>query len=267
MEITKKTLPITLGDGINFEIEEAKSAGNELSAIYTQSQPFPHIVIDDFLPVDLIDSIYSNFPHDVTKNEKHYERGYKGQHKRQINPNKCDSYVKSVFGFFNSAPILQFLENLTSIKGLIPDPYFIGGGFHEIKTGGLLGVHSDFRINEQLHIERRLNMIIYLNKEWEEEYGGNLELWDKGMKFCVKKIAPIYNRCVIFNTDKDSNHGHPEPLNTPQEITRKSIALYYYTASQKVYDDMAIHRTHYKPRPKDKLLKTTYFLKRLIKKK
>jgi hypothetical protein len=79
-------------------------------------------------------------------------------------------------------------------------------------------------------------------------------LWDKKMKQCEKKVLPIFNRCVIFNTDHDSNHGHPEPLTTPDGITRQSIALYYYTASQKVYEDNVEHRTHYKPRPKDKLI-------------
>lgn len=157
--------------------------------------------------------------------------------------------------------MLQFFEKLTSIDGLIADPYFTGGGFHEVRTGGLLGVHSDFRINKSLHVERRINAIIYLNKDWQDSYGGNLELWDAGMTKCLKEIAPIFNRCVVFNTDNDSNHGHPEPLNSPEGLTRKSIALYYYTASLAVYDNYVQHRTLYKPRPKDK-----GFFKKLINK-
>ncbi len=241
--------------------------GAELSAVYAQSKPFPHIVIDDFLPRNLIDNIYSGFPVDATNNEKHFESGYRGLHKRQINPNFCNSYIKNIFLFFNSAPMLQFLEKLTSIQGLIPDPYFNGGGFHELKSGGFLGIHSDFRVNEHLRAERRLNMIVYLNKDWRENYGGNLELWDAKMKTCIQKISPIYNRCVIFNTDKDSNHGHPEPLSTPEDITRKSIALYYYTASEKIFDDIKMRETVYKPRPQDKLvLRAKYFVKNSIKK-
>jgi Rps23 Pro-64 3,4-dihydroxylase Tpa1-like proline 4-hydroxylase len=162
--------------------------------------------------------------------------------------------------------MLQFLEKLTGIEGLIPDPYFTGGGLHETKSGGFLGVHSDFRLNKKLNIERRLNVIIYLNEDWKEEYGGNLELWDVDMKTCLKKVLPIYNRCVIFNTDKDSNHGHPEPLTTPEHITRRSIALYYYTAGTMVIDPAQRNKTHYKPRPKDRF-SLKYYMGKLIKKK
>lgn len=251
-----QTLPVILTCGISssFSLDsiQAKAYGAGLSTTYSKAQPFPHIVIDNFLPESLLNEVLSHFPEEATGSEVNYEKGYKGLHKRQINPNDCDAYLKGVFGFFNSAPMLQFFESLTSIDGLITDPYFTGGGLHETKTGGLLGVHSDFRVNKKLHVERRINAIIYLNKDWKNEYGGNLELWDAKMTTCLKQIEPIFNRCVVFNTDHDSNHGHPEPLNTPEQITRKSIALYYYTASMKVYDEYAEHRTHYKPRPQDK---------------
>lgn len=249
---TNQTLPIALSSGISLDTNQAKNVGTALNTAYVTAQPFAHIVIDNFLPEALINDVLAHFPQENTGAEVHYEKGYKGLHKRQINPNDCDAYLKSVFNFFNSTPMLQFFESLTSIDGLIPDPYFSGGGLHETKKGGLLGVHADFRINKKLHLERRINAIIYLNKEWKKEYGGNLELWDKQMKQCVAQIEPIFNRCVVFNTDHDSNHGHPEPLNTPEHITRKSIALYYYTASMKVYDEHTEHRTIYKPRPKDK---------------
>jgi len=94
-------------------------------------------------------------------------------------------------------------------------------------------------------------MLIYLNKNWDPDFGGNLELWDRGMTSKVDSIAPLFNRCVIFNTDADSYHGHLDPLNTPSEITRKSIALYYYTASTKVYEDTPAHSTMYVARPSD----------------
>ena len=246
------TLPIDLTDGIYLNTATAQALGLSLSEAYLSGQPFSHIVIDNFLPAELIECILANFPHEKSDNEIHYEKGYKGLHKRQVDPNQCNNYLRGVFGFFNSAPMLQFFEKLTGIDGLIADPYFTGGGLHEIKTGGLLGVHSDFRINKSLHVERRINAIIYLNKYWQDSYGGNLELWDAGMTKCLKEIAPVFNRCVIFNTDHDSNHGHPEPLNTPEGLTRKSIALYYYTASLAVYDNYVQHRTLYKSRPKDK---------------
>jgi hypothetical protein len=158
-----------------------------------------------------------------------------------------------LFGFFNSAPLLQFLEGLTGIAGLIPDPYFNGAGFHEIAKGGLLGVHADFRIHEKLHLQRRINLLLYLNPVWDKSWGGKLELWDRGMKAAVRSIEPLFNRCVIFNTDATSFHGHPNPLDCPATVTRKSIALYYYTASDRIYEDMPSHGTVYRSRPSDSL--------------
>jgi len=261
MDTISQTLPVELNQGIYLDQNKARDYGAALNETYTSAQPFPHIVIDNFLPEALLNEVFAHFPVESTGAEVLYEKGYKGLHKRQINPNLCDPYLRGVFSFFNSAPMLQFFESLTSIAGLIPDPYFTGGGLHETKSGGLLGVHADFRINKKLHVERRINAIIYLNKDWKKEYGGNLELWDTKMTQCLKQVEPIFNRCVIFNTDHDSNHGHPDPLITPDHVSRKSIALYYYTASTKVYEEYSEHRTAYKPRPQDKGI-----LKKIIKK-
>lgn len=266
MASTSQALPLTLSPEFDFDHNAASDFGTSLNSSYVQATPFPHIVIDNFLNDELIATICKHFPVEPTNNEMLYERGYKGQSKRQISPNECPPFLKTVFNAFNSAPMLQFLEKLTGIDGLIPDPYFAGGGLHETKSGGFLGVHSDFRLNKKLNVERRLNIIIYLNENWQEAYGGNLELWDVGMKTCLKKILPVYNRCVIFNTDKDSNHGHPEPLTTPENITRRSVALYYYTAREGVVDPAQRNKTHYKPRPKDRW-SPGYYVSKLFKKK
>jgi 2OG-Fe(II) oxygenase superfamily len=247
----KMTLPISIQDGVNLNIKEAKESGESLSGEYCFAEPFPHIVIDDFLPQAFIDKILNNFPVEKLDNDVIFEIGYAGLHKRQVNPANCNGFIREVFGFFNSATVVQFLESLTTIPSLIPDPHFVGGGFHETSKGGKLGIHADFRINEALHLNRRINVIIYLNKEWKDEWGGKLELWDTKMKNVVHSIAPIYNRCVIFNTDADSFHGHPDPLLTPDNMTRKSLALYYYTASKRIYEDTVSHDTMYKARPSD----------------
>ena len=245
------TLPINIDDGVYLNIDHAKKYGEELSGDYCFAEPFPHIVIDNFLPSTLIEKIISNFPKDKLDNDVMFESGYAGLHKRQVMPIDCNGFIREVFGFFNSAAIIQFLESLTTIPALIPDPHFVGGGFHETAKGGKLGMHADFRINDRLHLNRRINAIIYLNKDWKDEYGGHLELWDKKMQGKVHSIAPIFNRCVIFNTDSDSFHGHPDPLTTPEGITRKSIALYYYTASKRIYEDSVAHSTMYKARASD----------------
>lgn len=262
---THLTLPLAFDDAVHFDSEKAIQLGRAHTNSYVSATPFPHIVIDDFLPARLIDTLHADFPNQPTSAEKHYERGYKGHFKRQINPNECAASIREIFAAFNSAPMLQFLEELTGIKGLIPDSHFVGGGLHETSTGGFLGVHSDFRINRRLHVERRINAIIYLNKGWQPEYGGDLELWDKGMTTCLKKVSPIYNRCVIFNTDEDSNHGHPEPLTTPEGITRRSVALYYYTANAEIYAAIPEAKTDFKPRPKDRF-SLKYYLDKLTRK-
>ncbi len=251
MAVIKKTLPLATHDGLSLDLDEARAFGAELHESYVNAEPFPHIAIDDFLPDDTIGTIRRNFPRAPVEGEVNFERSYTGLHKRQISPYGCAPELTQYFLFFNSAPVLQFLEQLTGIEGLISDPYFSGGGLHETRTGGRLGVHSDFKINKMMHLERRINVIVYLNEDWKEEYGGNLELWDDAMSACVHSIMPISNRCVIFNTSPVSNHGHPDPLTTPPDRTRKSLALYYYTASKQVYEDIGHNKTVYKARPGD----------------
>jgi len=227
--IVHDTLPINTRDGLSLDLAEARRFGVRWAAQYDAADPYPHIVIDGFLPADLADMALSNFPSGTRASDVVYVDRPFEHRKRQILPTDCNESVRRLFDFFNSAPVLAFLEGLTGIEGLISDPYFDGGGFHEISRGGLLGLHADFRINRKLRLNRRLNLLVYLNKDWQESYGGHLEIWDKTGKRRVHRIAPLFNRCVVFNTNKDSYHGHPDPLSAPEHLTRKSMALYYYT--------------------------------------
>ena len=244
-------LPLQLDAGLFLDHAEARRIGESLSERYCFAEPFPHIVLDNFLPEDVIRMALDNFPVSQLKSDRVFEMGYAGLHKRQVLPAECNPAARSLFHFFNSQPMLQFLEGLSAIPGLLPDPYFVGGGFHETTRGGKLGVHADFRINQELHLHRRMNVIVYLNPEWDDAYGGHLELWDRQMKNWVKAVAPIWNRCVIFNTDADSFHGHPDPLTTPEGIARRSMALYYYTASKEIYKEVPSTDTIYHARPTD----------------
>ena len=247
----KPILPVQLDSGLFLDPSEARHIGESLAESYCFADPFPHIVLDNFFPADVIQMALENFPPESLASDKVFEMGYAGLHKRQVLPAECNGPVRSVFHFFNSQPMLEFLEGLSAIPGLIPDPYFVGGGFHETSRGGKLGVHADFRINEQLHLHRRMNVIVYLNPYWDDAYGGHLELWDRKMTHRVKSVAPIFNRCVIFNTDADSYHGHPDPLTTPDGLTRRSMALYYYTASREIYKEVPSTGTLYQERPGD----------------
>jgi hypothetical protein len=212
-----------------FDKNQSYERAQSLSAQYNSAQPFPHIVLDDFLDADFAEQILNHFPGKdassvLRMNSNAYlKRGYRPD---DLADNNCRQYLY----MFTTGPFLQFLEALTGIGGLIPDPYFSGGGLHETERGGGLGVHTDFNLYSKLNLIRRINVLVYLNKDWKHEYGGNLELWDAGMTTCVTSVAPLFNRCVVFNTDKASFHGHPEPLSCPEGRSRRSIALYYYTA-------------------------------------
>ncbi len=229
-----------------YSLKNDADKGVELREKYNTAFPFPHIVIDDFMPVAALEPCIEYFPKEDDPDSKSFDREQE-RFKTGFNPDYLGSEIRSLFQCLNSRAFLTFLENLTGIKGLVPDPYFLGGGFHKIKTGGHLSVHADFNHHEKLNLERRINVLIYLNKDWKDEYGGQIELWDRQMKECVVSKVPEFNRCVIFNTSSDSYHGNPQPVNHPDDIPRRSIALYYYTAT---WDGTRRdHTTQFKVRP------------------
>lgn len=223
-----------------------RKKGQELHASYESASPFPHIVIEDFLPATVLDRCLKDFPKAVSAGGATFDRDQE-RFKSQYNPDELTEWTRNLFYTFNSRPFIHLLENITGIKGLIPDPYFLGAGFHEIGQGGHLSVHADFNHHKPMNLERRINVLIYLNKNWKQEFGGSLELWNDGMRECIQKVTPEFNRCVIFNTTSESWHGNPDPIAHPKRITRKSIALYYYTSTW----DAAKrdHTTQFKVRP------------------
>jgi hypothetical protein len=233
-----------------FEKDQPLDHVRALSDAYNKATPFPHAVLDDFLDAAFAKQIVRDFPGKdacsvLRLNQNAYKkRGYRPD---DLGDNPCRLHLYQ----FNTGPFLQFLEALTGIRGLIPDPYFAGGGLHETERGGRLGVHADFNLYAPLNLVRRVNVLIYLNPDWRPEYGGQLELWDATMSRCVTSIAPVFNRCVVFNTDKTSFHGQPDPLTCPESMSRRSIAIYYYTAlpAQLVESAELNVRTDYKARP------------------
>jgi hypothetical protein len=224
-------------------LAESGNLGADLETRYHSADPFPHVVIDHFLPDPVLDICLAEFG----KHEGEEFSRAQELRKRQYNPDTMSAAARTLFYSFNSRPFISVVENITGIKGLLPDPYFLGGGLHEIANGGHLSVHADFNHHKPLGVERRINLLIYLNDDWREEYGGQLELWDRGMEACCKSIIPIRNRCVIFNTTSTSYHGNPQPVNTPDGRSRKSIALYYYTATWT--GTRRSHTTQFKVRP------------------
>ncbi|MEP5613948.1 MAG: 2OG-Fe(II) oxygenase [Cyclobacteriaceae bacterium] len=205
--------------------EIAKSHAKE----YKSAFPFPNIHFEDFFNESFLDSVLAEFP-DLSqtnarafKNKKEIKLAAKGETTFGVE-------TKRFMHFLNSEVFLNFLQTLTGIKeSLVGDPYFVGGGQHEIKKDGLLKVHADFNKHPMLGLDRRINVLVYLNKDWKEEYGGHFELWGTQMEKCEKKILPKFNTMAIFSTTDFSYHGHPDPLKCPEGMSRKSLALYYYS--------------------------------------
>lgn len=208
--------------------EKLLQLAKERNTEYVSNSPFPNTYFDDFFNSHELKKVLAEFPTLGDKNDIKFE-----------NPNefKLASKGEYRFGpqatefahFMNSQPMLDFLSQLTGIQNLIPDPSFEGGGFHQILPGGFLKIHADFNKHRMTGLDRRLNVLVYLNEDWEESYGGHFELWDTEMKGCVKKILPLFNRMAMFSTTDYSYHGHPDQLTCPADRSRKSMAFYYYT--------------------------------------
>ena len=209
---------------------------------YGEARPFPHAVLDDFLPHDVACRLLAAFPPPdaphwldwTTRDTQHQPKKLGIGHASRLEG--ADPYVHNVLFAFNSSPFLSFLERLTAIEKLLPDPHLHGAGLHQILSGGRLAVHADSTVLSPLNLYRRVNVLLYLNQDWKSEYGGSLELWNADASQCEKSIAPLFNRLVVFNTTRTSFHGHPRPLASPEHVTRKSLALYYFTSAPSADD-------------------------------
>ena len=210
---------------------------------YLGADPFPHIVLDDLFDDADLERVLAEFPKpDETRwmrfdSPLEKKLGFYHEHSA-ISP-----AIRAFLDAMNGFEMLLFLEALTGIDGLIPDPYFGGGGLHQIESGGFLKIHADFNVHPKLKLDRRLNMLVYLNKDWREEWGGHLELWNASMTECRQRVLPSFNRTVVFSTTDTSYHGHPHPLASPPGVTRKSVSLYYYTAGRPAEERSVAHDT------------------------
>jgi hypothetical protein len=226
--------------------------GSHAHDSYLCALPYPHICLDNFLDAGVVSRVAAEFPELGSTGEIRFndpnqlKLASRGEY-------RMGPVTRDLVHYLNSQPFLEYLSALTGIGGLLPDPYFRGGGLHEIPRGGFLKIHADFNRHPDLPLDRRINLLLYLNEDWEESYGGHLELWDPEMNGCVKKFLPIFNRMVIFNTTDLSYHGHPDPLNCPEGRSRRSLALYYYTVGRPNAEAPADNRinTKFMPRPGD----------------
>jgi 2OG-Fe(II) oxygenase superfamily len=234
-----------------FSDEYAKKLENlakEKAEEYKNAKPFPHMYFDNFLPEEAAEAALNDFPQPKQLTWTEFDRPTERKLAFDV-VEKLPPSIRTVLYFLNSRPMLNFLEILTGIKGVIPDPYYVGGGLHQIKPGGNLEVHADFNHHTKLKLDRRINVLVYLNKDWDESYGGHFELWNKEMTQAEQKILPLFNRCAIFSTTSTSYHGHPTPLSCPPDRTRKSMATYYYSNGRPEEEVGDAHSTLFQHRP------------------
>ena len=239
----------TLGQTI-FDFSYWKARLETDAIQYQNPEPYPHIVFDNFLYEEAARKALDVFPGIKDEGWIHYIH----VNERKHGLNKMDllpQFMQVLIHTLNSAEFVAYLSELTGIPDLLSDPDLEGGGIHQSQRGGFLNIHADFTVHPHKRTwRRRVNILIYLNDGWESSYNGDLELWSRDMKACVQKIRPIFNRCVVFNTNEDSFHGFPDPINCPEDMTRKSIALYYFTEEIRA---PRMRSTNYRSRPGDSL--------------
>jgi Rps23 Pro-64 3,4-dihydroxylase Tpa1-like proline 4-hydroxylase len=224
-----------------FDPEALRAVASEHHDAYVSAAPFPHTVIDDLFPPEILDAVLDEFPSrdDVewtvwdTKNELKFVCS----DGRQLGPQ-----TQALMAELNSSVFVTFLEQLTGIEHLIPDPHFHAAGIFDVPQGGFLDVHADFSANARLRLERRINVLLYLNHDWKDEYNGQLELWSNKPREKVESILPIFNRVVVFNTTGQALHGHPQPIQCPDGMSRKVLSAYYFTnGGVPLKESMAAH--------------------------
>ena len=213
--------------------EDLEFLASHFQNSFHHATPFPHIVIDNLFPAPVIHEAGEHFhrlPYwnsmDSSNDYINSFLKYRCGNEERMNTNG----TLALLTYLRSYPFIEFLQTLTGIADLLPDPALLGGGMHSVLRGGILKVHTDFNKHPTLHLWRRVNVFVYLNEDWLEAYGGSLELWDANLTTCHQKILPVANRLLVFANSQTSWHGHPHPLRCPEGEQRKSFAMYYYSS-------------------------------------
>ena len=224
------------------DMERLERDENALREEFHSKTPFHWLVMENFLRPEAAQKIYAEFPAVdptwVDTNGLHTRNKW-GQ------PAVENTIAAQYYQEANSPEFLALMGRITGIDALLPDTNLFGAGYHQILEGGFLNVHVDFNRIDESGLDRRLNLLVYLNPDWQENYGGQLELWDMETKTQVANVLPTFNRAVIFETNEISFHGHPKPLKTGGKTTRKSLSAYYYTQGRDDIETVPTHSTIY----------------------
>ncbi len=236
-------------------IEEINAVNREeLRQRVASAEPFPFLLIDDFLRKDFAEEIHRAFP-------SYSEVAAVGKTNRTVNEKGkfqvTDSRefaqpIRRLHEMLASEEFLEFVSGVMGIPNLLADEELTGGGIHQTGSHGILDVHVDFNYIPERQLHRRLNILIYFNKGWNSAWGGNIELWDKDVKVCRHSLSPAFNRCLIFETNEFSYHGVTS-VQCPEGVSRNSFAGYYYTKEAPAQWTGESHSTIFKARPNEVL--------------
>ncbi|MBT61195.1 MAG: proline hydroxylase [Euryarchaeota archaeon] len=205
---------------------------HDLREQYANEDPFEHVVLNDFWPKDFAEDLADALAEKPTNTDSWHHFVNRRERKRATKPGKAlvgqPGIVREALSALNDDRFVAALADVSATRDLVADPEYVGGGVHRIERGGMLAVHVDFNRHPTTRLFRRLNLLIYMNRDWKEEWNGELELWARDRSRLVKRVFPHENVAVLFDTARDSWHGHPTPLACPPSRARVSLATYYY---------------------------------------
>jgi len=221
---------------------------------FQQAEPYPHICIDNFLQPDFASQVLGSIPayKEAMKQGVSHKTANENGKVQLTDAKTFDKPVAQLNRVLASSLFLEGLSYISGIPKLLADEELVGGGIHQTGPRGRLDVHIDFNYMEERQLHRRMNILIYFNKGWQEGWGGDVEIWDLKVKKCHYSFSPIFNRCVIFETNDISYHG-VTAVHCPQGESRKSFAAYYYTKEAPGHWTGRKHSTIFKARPDEKL--------------
>ena len=212
-----------------------------LAQAHTATSPVPYTIIDNFFPEELFKTL--SFEVDFLQESDWTVFSNDASYRKECRNFSSTPRIQSMAYSFQGSAFLKWIEQVTGLDKLVADPHYRGGGITRVSRGDSLGLHNDFNWNEQIRLTRRANLILYMNAEWQTEWGGELELWDFDRTECLVKIAPKPNRLAIWNYDERLIHGAPHPLNCPEHIARQNFIQFYYSSN--ATHETAPHRSQF----------------------
>lgn len=217
---------------------------------YRASKPFPFVAIDEFLDPDFGREVAASYPDFERAQAQGFGFNFVNEKKKvQISdPAHFPAPVRTLHAAISSPEFLQQITAITGIEALLADEELAGAGMHVTGPQGRLDVHVDFNLIEARKLHRRLNILIYLNPQWHESWGGRVELWDERVKQRHHAFLPTLGRCVLFETSERSFHG-VTAVTCPEHVVRRSFAAYYYTKQPPPHWDGRSHSTIFRARP------------------